>query len=78
MKTRGIKVLDPVLETEMLEWLIVPVRECPDEATEQQIIASHFRVPHTTWGVLRAFVRPVQVRRSRRRVLFRQRSGIDL
>jgi hypothetical protein len=78
MKTQGIKVVDPILETELLEWLIVPARECPDEATEKRIATTHFRVPHHPWGLLRAFVRPVQVRRSRRRVLFYQQSGIDL
>ena len=78
MRTQGIKVIDPTLETELLEWLIVPARECPDETSEQRIIASHFRVPHNSWGMLRAFVRPVQIRRSRRRVFFCQRSGIDL
>jgi hypothetical protein len=78
MRTRGIKVIDPTVEAELLEWLIVPARECPDETSEQRIIASHFRVPHSSWGTLRAFVRPVQIRRSRRRVLFCQRSGIDL
>ena len=78
MKTQGFKVVDPILETELLEWLVVPVRECPDEATEQRIAATHFKVPHHPWGMLRAFVRPVQVRRSRRRVLFYQQSGIDL
>jgi len=73
-----MKVVDPTLETELLDWLIVPARECPDETTEQRIVASYFRIPHNSWGVLQAFVRPVQIRRSRRRVLFRQRSGIDL
>lgn len=78
MKTQGIKVVDPTLETQLLEWLVLPAHECPDEASEQRIITSHFRVVHNSWGALRAFVRPVQVRRSRRRVLFRQHSGIDL
>ena len=78
MKTQGFKVVDPILETVMLEWLVVSVRECPDEATEKRIAAKHFRVPHHPWGMLRAFVRPVHVRRSRRRVLFCQQSGIDL
>ncbi len=78
MKTQGSKVVDPTLETEVLEWLVVPIRECPDEASEHRIAATHFRIPHHTWGMLRAFVRPVQIRRRRRRVLFYQQSGIDL
>jgi len=78
MKTQGIKVVDPTLETELLEWLVVPVRDCPDTASEERIITRYFRVVHNSWGVLRAFVRPVQIRRSRRRVLFCQCSGIDL
>ena len=78
MRTQGSKVIDPTLETDVLEWLIVPVRECPDEVSERRIVASYFRVPHSHWGVLRAFVRPVQIRRSRRRVLFCQQLGIDL
>jgi hypothetical protein len=78
LKTQGSKVVDPILETQLLEWLVVSVRECPDEASEQRIAATHFRVPHHSWGILRAFVRPVQIRRSRRRVLFCQQSGIDL
>jgi hypothetical protein len=77
VKTQGSKVVDPILETEVLQWLVVPVHECPDEASERRIAAAHFRIPHHPWGVLRAFVRPVQIRRSRRRVLFRQQSGID-
>jgi hypothetical protein len=78
MRTQGSKVIDPTLETEVIEWLLVPVRECPDEVSERRIVASYFRVPHSQWGMLRAFVRPVQIRRSRRRVLFCQQLGIDL
>lgn len=78
MKSRGVKVLDPTLQTEQLEWLVLPSSQCPDEASEQRVIASYFRIPHTQWGAVGAFVSPVQVRRSRRRVLFYQRSGVDL
>ena len=78
MKTQGTKVIDRTLETELLEWLVVSASECPDEASEQRIIARFFRRPHATGGAMRAFVRPVQVRRSRRRVLFCQQLGIDL
>jgi len=78
MKTRGTRVIDPTLETELLEWLVVSVADCPDELSERRIIARFFRRPHATGGAIRAFVRPVQVRRSRRRVLFSQQIGIDL
>ena len=75
MRTRGVKLLDPVLHTDQLDWLFIPVRDCPDATAERQIAACHFRVPHEPWGPYRAFVLPVIVRRSRRRVLFCQRSG---
>jgi hypothetical protein len=75
---QGIKVLDRVLETAQVQWLVVLVEECPDEATEHRLIEAHFLVPHTTWTTPRAYVEPVQVRRTRTRVLFRQRSGITL
>ena len=78
MKTRGVKVLDPVLDTRQLDWLVVSIRECPDETAERHLILTHFRVPHEPWGSDRAFVRPVQIRRSRFRVLFRQESGVRL
>ncbi len=77
MRTQGVKVLDPVFQTEQLEWLLLPARQCPDAASEQRIIASYFRAPHSPWGVLRAFVRPVRVRRSRRRVLFCPELGVE-
>jgi hypothetical protein len=78
MRTQGVKVLDPVFQTEQLEWLLLSARECPDAASEQRIIENYFRSPHSPWGVLRAFVRPVHIRRSRRRVLFCQELGVDL
>lgn len=78
MKTHGSKVIDPVLETRLLEWLVVPADECPDAASEYEIARRHFRLPHPSSGSLRGFVRPVEVRRSRRRVLFCQELGIDL
>jgi hypothetical protein len=77
MRTRGVKILDPTLQTRQLEWLVLSARECPDEASERRIIITHFRSPHSPWGVRRAFVSPVQVRRSRRRVLFCQQLGIE-
>lgn len=78
MKTRGVKVLDPVLETSQLDWLMLPAAECPDTAAERRVIAAYFRVPHDPWGAERAFVLPVLIRRSRRRVIFYQVSGLDL
>ena len=78
MRKYGIKVLDRVLETRQVQWLLVSVEECPDEPAEQRIIRMHFRVPHTAWTSPPAFVEPVIVRRTRSRVLFFQRSGIAL
>ncbi len=77
MITRGTKFMDPVLETNQLDWLVVASEECPDTASEQQLVARHFRIPHQPWGSRGAFVTTVVIRRSRRRVLFRQESGID-
>jgi len=78
MRMQGIKVLDRVLETAQVHWLLVMVEECPDEAAERRLIETHFVVPHTAWTTPRAFVEPVLVRRTRTRVLFRQHSGITL
>lgn len=78
MRRRGVKLIDPVLQTGQLDWLVVPAKECPDGAAERQVVTVHFRVPHEPWGPDRAFVHPVSIRRSRRRVLFRQESGISL
>jgi len=76
MRTQGVKVLDPVLETSQLDWLVVSIGECPDEAAERRVARRHFRVPHGPWGPEMAFVQPVVIRRSRRRVLFCQKSGL--
>jgi hypothetical protein len=78
MRTRGVKVFDPIAETDQLDWLVVPVDECPNEDAERFVITTHFRVPHEPWGSEQAFVREVVVRRSRRRVLFFQESGLRL
>jgi hypothetical protein len=75
MKTRGVKILDPVLESSQLDWMVVGVEECPDAEAEQRIVAIHFRIPHQPWGSDRTFVDPVTIHRSRRRVLFCQESG---
>lgn len=75
MRTRGVKILDPVLQNAQVDWLIVGVEECPNEEAEQRLVAAYFRIPHQPWGADRTFVDPVRVQRSRRRVLFRQQSG---
>ena len=78
MRTRGVKVFDRVLQIRQVDWLVIPVMDCPDEAAERWVVCRHFRIPHGPWGSDHAFVRPVTVRRSRRRVLFRQESGVAL
>lgn len=78
MLTRGVRVLDSVLDTRQLDWLIVRAHECPDEEAEQHYTSAFFRVPHRPWGASRAFVHPVVVRRSHRRVFFLQESGLRL
>jgi len=76
VRTRGVKFLDGVLQNSQVDWLVVRKEECPDEHSERRIILSHFRVAHEPWTVPQAFVRPVQVRRSRSWVLFCQESGV--
>jgi len=76
MRTRGVKVIDPVLQTAQVEWLVVPASQCQDETAEHHLVHTYFRRPHEPWGRERAFVLPVRVRRSRRRVLFCQESGV--
>jgi len=76
MRRAGVQVLDPVLDHCQVEWLLVSADECPDQETEAWIIRTHFRIPQTPWGQHKAYVKPVEVRRSRRWVLFRQVSGI--
>jgi hypothetical protein len=76
MRKQGVKVLDPVLETNQIDWLVVRREECPDEHSQRRIIQAHFRVPHEPWSLPGAFVHPVVVRRSRTWVLFCQESGV--
>jgi hypothetical protein len=76
MRTYGVKVLDG-FETAQLQWLVLPVSRCPDEEAEQRVAASFFKLPHEPWASPPAFVQPVVVRRSRRRVLFCQQSGLQ-
>jgi hypothetical protein len=78
MRTYGVKVFDYVLDSNQVQWIVLPSRECPDHHAESRIIQSQFRVPHEPWGAPPAFVHPVIVRRSRRRVLFYQQSGVEL
>ena len=76
MRTSGVKLLDPVLEQMQIEWMIVPVDECRSARDEERLIRTHFRKPHEPWGAGGAFVMPVSIRRSRRRVLFSQQLGL--
>jgi hypothetical protein len=76
MRTRGVKLLDPVVDTVQIDWLVVPAEECRSPQEEGRLISRHFRKPHEPWTPNRAFVMPVRVRRSRRRVLFSQQSGL--
>jgi hypothetical protein len=78
MRTCGIKLLDSVLGTAQIDWLIVPAKDCRDLVAENKLVRQHFRNPHEPWGHRGAFVMPVCIRRSRRRVLFIQQSGIEL
>jgi hypothetical protein len=68
-----------VRQEEQIEetWLVVSVQQCRDSADEGRLISRHFRKPHEPWGPSRAFVMPVRVRRSQRRVLFSQQSGLE-
>lgn len=75
MRTRGVKLLDPMFESTQIDWLVVPAKECRNDQDEGRLISTHFRKPHEPWGNSRAFVQPVRIRRSRRRVLFSQESG---
>ncbi len=77
MQTRGMRLLDPALDTVQIDWLVVSVDECRDDYDEQRLIGCHFRKPHEAWGPSRAFVMPVRVRRNRSRVLFSQQSGLE-
>lgn len=77
MRTRGVKLLDPKLDNAQIDWLVVPASECRNAEEEYLLICQHFRKPHEPWTPTRAFVMPVSVRRSRRRVLFCQHSGTE-
>jgi hypothetical protein len=74
MRMQGVKVL----ETQQIEWLVMTAEECPDLVAEQLIIQTYFRIPHAPWSTPPAFVEPVRVRRTRKRVLFCQPFGLTL
>jgi len=76
MTKRGVKLLDPLQENAQIDWLVVSAVECRSEQDEYRWINRHFRKPHEPWGHSQAFVAPVNVRRSRNRVLFLQQSGL--
>jgi len=78
MITRGVKLLDPVAEINQVDWLFISRDQCPSEEAERQLMVRHFRIPHQPWGAGQAFVGNVVIRRSRRRVLFSQESGVGL
>lgn len=75
MRKSGVRLLD---EVRQIDWLIVSAEQCRDEASQQRLIARHFRIPHGPSGNDLTFVRNVSIRRSRRRILFRQESGVEL
>jgi hypothetical protein len=77
MRDRGTRILDRA-ETRQVRWLVVSADDCPGESAEQKIIRGCFPVPHAAWTWPPAFVGPVLVYRTRRRVLFRQQAGILL
>ncbi len=75
MRKSGIKRLDDIRQ---IDWLIVPAKRCPDRATLEGMIARHFRIPHEPSGNDLTFVQEVKIRRSQRRILFHQESGVHL
>lgn len=76
MRRWGIRIVDPVEGSQQVEWLVLTIRECPDSMTEAEVIGRYFRSPHEPWAPEKAFVQPVEVRRTRTRVLFRQQVGL--
>jgi hypothetical protein len=77
MRDRGIRILDHA-ETRQVRWLLVSVEDCRDETAERQIVRSCFPLAHAAWSWPPAFVGPVVICRTRRRVLFHQQAGIVL
>lgn len=77
MRTEGIRIVDRGVETRRIQWLVVSQKDCSDEVAEHRLALSHFLLPHARWNWPPAFVDPVVVRRTRRRVLLSQRAGVD-
>lgn len=75
IRKSGVKLFD---ETHQVDWLVVRIEQCPDEISMAQLVARHFRVPHEPWGNDPTFVDPVSIRKGRRRILFRQESGVRI
>ncbi len=75
MRKSGVKLLDDIRQ---VDWLFVAAKSCPDPSTEQDLIARHFRIPHEPSGNDLTFVQEVRIRRSCRRILFHQESGVHL
>ena len=73
---QGIKVLDRVLETSQIDWLVIRREECPDENAERP--GRRGPLPCAARAVEHAsgLRRPGANRRSRNRVLFCQESGV--
>jgi len=75
MRKSGVKCFDDIRQ---IDWLIVPADQCPNQSAQERLIACHFRIPHDPSGSDLTFVQEVSIRRSRRRILFRQESGVHL
>jgi len=77
MKIRGVKRVDGKSQSLQIDWMLVSMEECDGPEIEQELIATYFRVAHEPWHPTGAYVEPVAVRRGKRRVLFRQHSGVE-
>ncbi len=75
MRKSGVKCLDDIRQ---IDWLIVATGQCTNQSAQQRLIARHFRIPHGPSGNDLTFVQEVKIRRSSRRILFRQESGVHL
>ncbi len=75
MQKSGIRQLDDIRQ---IDWLIVATERCPDQSALNNLIACYFRIPHEPSGNDLTFVHEVRIHRSRRRILFRQESGVHL
>ena len=75
MRKSGVKRLDDIRQ---IDWLIVQADQCSNPSAQEGLIACHFRIPHDPSGNDLTFVQEVSIRRSSRRILFRQESGVHL